>query len=383
MSLTVIGDHDDRTVQQLERCVRAEDGAAGVLCADGHVGYSQPVGGAVAYREHISVSGVGYDIGCGNKAVRTDLRHDDIAADLPRIMDAIVDRISFGVGRRNDEPVGHPVLDAIRRADSEPQRDLLDLAAAQLGTVGAGNHYVDLFADEEGVVWVGVHFGSRGFGHKTATTYLALAGEAKGGMDAPPSLLSTGSALGQEYIGAMQLAGEYAYAGRDVVCARVLEILGARETFSVHNHHNFAWRETHDGDEWWVVRKGCTPAFPGQQGFVGSTMGETSVILEGADTPAARAAFFSTVHGAGRRMSRTQAKGKKGRPGLIDYDRVRADLHARGIELRGGAADEAPDAYKRLDEVLAEHGDSIRVLHRLTPIGVAMAGPDIVDPYRD
>jgi tRNA-splicing ligase RtcB len=112
-------------------------------------------------------------------------------------------------------------------------------------------------------------------------------------------------------------------------------------------------------------------------------MGETSVILEGADTPAARAAFFSTVHGAGRRMSRTQAKGKKGRPGLIDYDRVRADLRARGIELRGGAADEAPDAYKRLDAVLAEHGDSIRVLHRLTPIGVAMAGPDIADPYRD
>jgi tRNA-splicing ligase RtcB len=383
VSVIVIGDHEARTVEQLERCVRAEDGAAGVLCADGHVGYSQPVGGAVAYREHISVSGVGYDIGCGNKAVRTDLRRDDIAADLPRIMDAIVERISFGVGRRNDEPVDHPVLDAIRLADSPRQRPLLDLAAKQLGTVGAGNHYVDLFADEEGVVWVGVHFGSRGFGHKTATTYLALAGERRGGMDAPPSLLRVDSALGQEYIAAMRLAGDYAYAGRDVVVARVLEILGAAETSSVHNHHNFCWLETHDGEQWWVVRKGCTPAFPGQQGFVGSTMGEASVILEGADTPAARAAFFSTVHGAGRRLSRAQAKGKKGRPGLIDYDAVRADLRARGIELRGGAADEAPDAYKRLDAVLAEHGDSIRVLHRLSPLGVAMAGPDIVDPYKD
>jgi tRNA-splicing ligase RtcB (3'-phosphate/5'-hydroxy nucleic acid ligase) len=89
------------------------------------------------------------------------------------------------------------------------------------------------------------------------------------------------------------------------------------------------------------------------------------------------------VHGAGRRLSRTQARGKKGRPGLIDYDRVRADLRARGIELRGGAADEAPDAYKRLDQVLAEHGDSIRVLHRLRPMGVAMAGPDVFDPYKD
>jgi len=383
MSVTVIGDHEARTVEQLERCVQAEAGAAGVLCADGHVGYSQPVGGAVAYRSHISVSGVGYDIGCGNKAVRTDLRHDDIAADLPRIMDTIVERISFGVGRHNEEPVDHPVLDAIRGADVGPQRALLDLAASQLGTVGGGNHYVDLFADENGLVWIGVHFGSRGFGHKTATHYLALAGERGGGMDAPPALLRLDSDAGQEYIAAMNLACDYAYAGRDVVVDRVLDILGATATHAVHNNHNFAAKETHAGEDWWVVRKGCTPAFPGQQGFVGSTMGETSVILEGDDTEAARAAFYSTVHGAGRRLSRTQARGKKGRPGLIDYDQVRADLRARGIELRGGAADEAPDAYKRLDEVLAEHGDSIRVLHCLTPIGVAMAGPDIYDPYKD
>jgi tRNA-splicing ligase RtcB (3'-phosphate/5'-hydroxy nucleic acid ligase) len=383
MPVTVIGDHEERTIQQLERCVQAEDGAVGVLCADGHVGYSQPVGGAVAYRDHISVSGVGYDIGCGNKAVRTDLRHEDVGSNLPRIMDAIVKRISFGIGRHNDEPVDHPVLDAIRTADAAPQRALAELAAGQLGTVGAGNHYVDLFADEEGLVWVGVHFGSRGFGHRTASTYLALAGEAKGGMDAAPSLLAVDSELGQEYIAAMKLAGEYAHAGRDAVVARVLDILGAAETFSVHNHHNFAWREAHGGEDWWVVRKGCTPAFPGQQGFVGSTMGEQSVILEGADTPQARASFFSTVHGAGRRMSRTQAKGRKGRPGLIDFRRVQADLRERGIELRGGAADEAPDAYKRLDQVLADHGDSIRVLHRLTPIGVAMAGADTFDPYKD
>jgi tRNA-splicing ligase RtcB (3'-phosphate/5'-hydroxy nucleic acid ligase) len=421
MSLTVIGDHEDRTIQQLERCVRAEDGAAGVLCADGHVGYSQPVGGAVAYRDHISVSGVGYDIGCGNKAVRTDLMHSDIAGDLPRIMDAIVERISFGVGRHNDEPVDHPVLDAIRTADVSAQRQLHDLAAKQLGTVGAGNHYVDLFADEEGAVWIGVHFGSRGFGHKTATMYLELAGERGGGMDAPPALLRIDSEAGQEYIAAMNLACDYAYAGRDVVVDRVLEILGASATHSVHNNHNFAAKETHDGEDYWVVRKGCTPAFPGQQGFVGSTMGETSVILEGADTPEARAAFFSTVHGAGRRLSRTQAAGKMGvvyecsvrdcdffaprsrknercpehpdarmlkrrrrvKPGLIDFAQVQADLRERGIELRGGAADEAPDAYKRLDEVLADHGDTIRVLHRLTPIGVAMAGADTFDPYKD
>ena len=273
MNITVIGDHDERTVRQLERCVVAEEGAAGVLCADGHVGYSQPVGGAVAYRRHISVSGVGYDIGCGNKAVRTGLRHDDVAADLPRVMDEIVARISFGVGRDNGEPADHAVLDAIRDADAAPQRRAATLAADQLGTVGAGNHYVDLFTDEEAFVWVGVHFGSRGFGHKTATRYLELAGSNGDGIDAAPSLLPIDSELGQEYIAAMELAGAYAYAGRDVVVDRVLEILGTSATFSVHNHHNFAWHEMHAGEHWWVVRKGCTPAFPGQQGFVGATHG--------------------------------------------------------------------------------------------------------------
>jgi tRNA-splicing ligase RtcB len=173
--VAVRGDVDARAVEQLRRCAAAGDAVAGVLCADGHVGYSQPIGGAVAYPEHISPSGVGYDIACGNKAVRTDLLVADVEADLPRLMDTIFARISFGVGRKNDEPVDHPVLDAIREADFAPQRRLHGLAAEQLGTVGAGNHYVDLFAGDDGHVWIGVHFGSRGFGHRTASGFLALA----------------------------------------------------------------------------------------------------------------------------------------------------------------------------------------------------------------
>jgi RNA-splicing ligase RtcB len=158
---------------------------------------------------------------CGNKAARTNVRGDDIRGDLAGIMDSIFSRISFGVGRKNDEPVDHEVLDKIRRADFAPQRQLYDLAAKQLGTVGAGNHYVDLFADEDGRVWVGVHFGSRGFGHKTASGFLALAqglafdGRApEGEMDSPPVLLRTASDLGESYVAAMSLAGEYAYAAR-------------------------------------------------------------------------------------------------------------------------------------------------------------------------
>src|SRR4051795_11261175 len=138
MAVTVIGDHEPRTVEQLERCVAAEEGAQGVLCADGHFGYSQPVGGAVAYRDHISPAGVGYDIGCGNKAVLTDLTYDELREDMPRVMDEIADRISFGVGVGAGERADHGVLDEIREAPIRFQREMLDLAADQLGTVGGG-----------------------------------------------------------------------------------------------------------------------------------------------------------------------------------------------------------------------------------------------------
>jgi len=440
--ITVRGDVDDRAIDQLRRCAQAGDAVAGVLCADGHVGYSQPIGGAVAYPDHISPSGVGYDIACGNKAVRTDLLVEDVRGDLPRIMDTIFERISFGVGRSNAEPVDHPVLEAIHRADFAPQRRMVQMARNQLGTVGAGNHYVDLFAGDDGRVWIGVHFGSRGFGHKTASGFLALAAGRQFGervpdaeMDSPPVLLRADSELGRDYIAAMALAGEYAYAGRDVVVDKVLEILGATATYEVHNHHNFAWRERHLGVDAWVIRKGCTPAFPGQEGFVGATMGEPSVILRGTDDPAGAGLLYSTVHGAGRVMSRTKAAGRMGnraecterdcptwiswaqyrhereragiaddarfttcerhpggrmtkrrgriKTGEIDFGVVRSALVAAGIELRGGAADEAPGAYKRLDAVLAAHGETIEILHRLTPIGVAMAAADTFDPYKD
>ena len=429
--ITVYGEVEPRAVAQLERCARAGNAVRGVLCADAHVGYSQPIGGAVAYPDHISPSGVGYDIACGNKAVRTDLLTDDVRAAVPALMDGIFARISFGVGRKNDEPVDHPVLESIAHAPFAPQRTMLQMAASQLGTVGSGNHYVDLFAGDDGHVWVGVHFGSRGFGHRTASGFLALAeGKAftdhatEGEMDSAPILFRTDSELGQSYIAAMTLAGEYAYAGRDTVVDKVLEILGARATYEVHNHHNFAWRERHGGVDAWVVRKGCTPAFPGQPGFVGATMGEPSVILEGVESESSAELLYSTVHGAGRVMSRTRAAGRArprwtcanrdcdwvqgkgvpkpagGRcpecghgklvkrmvqlsPGEIDWDAARGDLATAGVELRGGGADEAPGAYKRLDAVLGYHAGSVRVLHRLTPIGVAMAGAGTADPYKD
>lgn len=385
------GEHEAKVVQQFERCLI--EGSRGVLCADAHFGYSQPVGAAVAYRNHISPSGVGYDIGCGNKAVRTPVKASDV--DVPRVMDEIKARISFGIGRKNAEPVDHPILGRILDAEFHLQRTLFVTASSQLGTVGAGNHYIDLLKDEEEMLWIGVHFGSRGFGQRTASGFMAMAQgktfndrPSGGEIETPPLLFEADTPMGQDYVAAMELAGAYAYAGRDVVVDKVLGILGTHATDEVHNHHNFAWRERHFDEDWWVVRKGCTPAFDGQRGFVGGSMGDISVILEGVDSPASREALFSTVHGAGRVMSRTQAKGKfrKGKrisKGVVDWDAVNRQIKEQGIVLRGGDADEAPEVYRSLQQVLAAHAGTIWVRHVLRPIGVAMAGYDEYDPFKD
>jgi tRNA-splicing ligase RtcB len=397
-NLTIFGAPiiDEKTVAQIRRCQSSPDDRA-ALTADAHYGYGHPIGGVVAYPDKISLSGVGFDIACGNKAAQTNIRAADI--DTEKVMDEIFKNIGFGIGRPNPRPIDHPVFDAIAKAEFKPQRRLLEMAMPQLGTVGSGNHFIDLFEDEEGWLWVGVHFGSRGFGHKTTTGFIALHNgksfgdhAPEGGMDAPPILFDAAGELGRDYLAAMRLAGEYAYAGRDTVVAKVLEILGARAVFEVHNHHNFLWEEEHFGRPYYVVRKGATPAFPGQYGFIGATMGDMSVVVRGVDSPLSRQGLYSTVHGAGRVMSRTQAAGKKrwrkGRAehlskGLVDWPSVKKDLKGKGIVLRGGGADEAPECYKKLDEVLAYHAGTIEVVHRLRPIGVAMAGSDMYDPYKD
>jgi tRNA-splicing ligase RtcB len=430
MNVKTFGPVNQRSLEQLERCMQAGDAEFGVLCADHHPGYSQPIGGGIAYEGYISPSGVGYDIGCGNKAVLTDLKRADLdtLGGVDSIMGEITSRISFGMGVPAQERTDHPVLEKIRTTDFRPQRKMIQLAESQLGTVGSGNHYVNLMEDEEGRVWVGVHFGSRGFGHKTASGFVALAQGLRfderareGEMDSPPVLFEVDSELGQQYAAAMELAGEYAYAGRDIVVAKVLEILGAEPAHEVHNHHNFAWREEHFGRTYWVIRKGCTPARPGQEGFVGGSMGDDSVILEGVAGEEAEQSLFSTVHGAGRVMSRTQAAGRSRtvrvwactmrdcehhanepgtcpvhdrplkkvrklvqlKPGVVDWPAVQERLRTQGIVLVGGGADEAPEVYKRLPDVLSAHAGSIRVKHTLRPLGVAMAGRDVVDPYKD
>ncbi len=431
--MITFGPVEANVLTQMEHCQAAEEGSLAVLCADNHLGYSMPIGGVIGYAGLISPSAVGYDIACGNCAVRTNIQAKDI--NRAQVMDAIWQILSFGVGRKNAERVEHPVLDEIASCDFPFQRGLAQMAAQQLGTIGSGNHYVDLFEDGgDGALWIGVHFGSRGFGHKTATWALEQAGATNDSMMAPPVTIPVDSELGAQYIDAMERAGRYAYAGRDWVVCRVLSLLGAQATDYIHNHHNYAWRETHGGRDLWVHRKGATPAFPNQRGFVGGTMGEYAVILKGIPSERSAEALYSTVHGAGRVLSRTQAAGKtkrtktwtcgqrecvhheqgfpvsqfnRGRDnslprcpdcggalrlwtvltpireGLINFEEVQARMREANIELRGAGADEAPACYKRLSDVLQEHAGTITVTNILMPIGVAMAGRDEFDPFKD
>lgn len=443
--MKIFGNHDERTIRQLQTCLNTSEGSEGVLCADAHLGYSMPIGGVVSYVGDISPSGVGFDIACGNMAVKTPIKATDLKeSDWKNVAREINRRVSFGVGQKNGQKItDHAVFDRIAHSPVVEQRDLLPLAQSQLGTVGSGNHYVDVLIDTDGFVWVANHFGSRGFGHKTATGFMNLGlgrawveGSGQGEMDSPPILLPLSSPLGQDYLEAMKIAGEYAYAGREWVVFEVLQILGIGNTGqlldSVHNHHNFAWMEQGR----MVVRKGATPLFPDQRGFVGGSMGGRCAIIKGLDTPLAKEALFSAPHGAGRVLSRTQAAGKikkkrvwqcsrreceyfsiltisakdfkrgghgelpicphcqqgkmrqhfveiRKSAGVVDWDWWKQQLQKSGIILVGGGADEAPQCYRKLEDVLEQHKEHVRVETWMTPKIVVMAGSDTYDPYKD
>lgn len=430
--IKIFGDIDPAAVKQLENCAQDERVVDAAIMADGHKGYSCPVGGVVSYSEAISPSGVGFDIACGNKAVKTDMKRKDINS-LKAVMRGIQKSISFGIGRNNANPIDHELFDLDIWDDLEHYiPDLKSMAHKQLGTVGSGNHYVDLLVDKDENIWIANHFGSRGLGHKIATGFMNLHDGlefTQGRRDSEDAIvLDTNTDLGQFYIGAMELAGEYAYAGRNYVIDEVCKLLDVNTLWSIHNHHNFAWEENGN----WVVRKGATP-LTSEPSFIGGSMGDISVIVKRHHWSALSRdeALGSAPHGAGRVMSRTKAAGKmrkmwccsnrdcdwnvRANPGVareafggaaidkcpmcggkkfrklrtrdasdaaIDWGYERKKLDQRGIVVLGAGADESPGVYKDLMAVLGYHSN-IEILEILEPIGVVMAGSDTFDPFAD
>jgi tRNA-splicing ligase RtcB len=375
--LKIFGEPDEATILQMRNCMAVGNVVGGVLCADNHLGYSQPIGGVIAYENMVSVSGTGFDIACGHAALKTDVPFGAVKDRIPTLLADINQHISFGLGRQGSARVDDALFEddeAWKLADAEALRSL---ARRQLFSCGTSNHFLDLlyevpsdptadFDRDKQPVWIACHFGSRNLGYQSATKFLKLAG-GRDGMYVPPALLDATSEVGVRYVGAMELSGRYAYLNRDLVVNKVCSILGGTAVDRVVNHHNFSFWEEHQGRKLWVVRKGATAAFPGQRGFVGGSMGDDAVIVEGIDSELSRASFYSTVHGAGRVMSRTQAKKTFTRREMDQW------LHAKGVTLSGGGVDESPMSYRRLDEVIQSHAGTIKVNHRLRPFLVIMA----------
>jgi tRNA-splicing ligase RtcB len=384
----IYGNPELEAVEQMKEVMKY-GAVVGALMADHHLGYSVPVGGVIAFENAVCVNGVGFDIACGNKAVLVNADSSSVRQNIYRTMNEVQKHISFGIGRKNNETVYHELFEDPLWRELPLLARLKDKAISQLGTVGSGNHYVDIFLDEQDRVWIGCHFGSRGFGHTICTHFIKEAG-GKDGIHASPVILDEKSDLGEQYIKCMELAGRYAYAGRDWVCSRVARILRADILEEVHNHHNFAWKERHFDKDVWVVRKGATPAYPGQKGFVGGSMGDFSYILEGVDHEESKKCLYSTIHGAGRIMGRTEAKGKIHRKtgkvikeGCIKREDMDKWIKDFDVELRGAGVDESPFCYKRIEQVLFAHRDTVKIIHKLKPIGVCMASENEVDPYKD
>ncbi|MBU8922011.1 MAG: RtcB family protein [Bacteroidales bacterium] len=410
----ILGVHDPNTLEQLNEVNKFAMKTA--LMADGHRGYGMPIGGVGAFDNKVSPAYVGYDIGCGNNAVLLDMMGSDLDAEL--VADLITKNLVFGAGGVNNHPRApnsHPLFDD-DRWDIFPDNHrgkLHKKAREQIGTIGAGNHYVDVFIDELDRVWVGAHFGSRRFGYDICSNFLALIVGSEWGEQVKKEQVGTGlvsltDPIGRDYWTAMTLAGEYAQIGRKWVVDLVAKLLGAKVLDHVYNHHNYAWVEhlwmedTLTPMPCVVIRKGATGARPGQRGFVGGSMCDVSVILQGTPFPKSpeythemskdekedslaifsrqQQTLFSAVHGAGRVMGRMQALGKpnKAEGGWKREPKVTQDMMDRsvaeaGIVLRGGDRDESPQVYRRLSDVLAAQGDTIQVLHTLTPKVVCMA----------
>jgi tRNA-splicing ligase RtcB len=374
-------DLDPVSVQQMETACRLPVAVRGALMPDAHVGYGLPIGGVLATRDAVIPYAVGVDIACRVKLSVLDLPADMIEQDPHRLIKAIEAETRFGIG---SEFIGkrrtHPVLDDDWSV-SPVTRQNKDKAHAQLGTSGSGNHFVEFgkftiderHAIELGLAGAGVylallsHSGSRGTGASVCEYYSHLA------MRMHPELsreairlawLDLDSQEGQEYWAAMNLMGRYASANHACIHRAIAQHLGAVVLADVENHHNFAWAEEHEGEALIVHRKGATPAAEGQLGFIPGSMASPGYLVRGKGV---EASLNSAAHGAGRVMSRTQAKRQ------FHWSQIRPLLEERGVTLLSAGLDEVPMVYKNLDEVMSYQRDLVKKIARFDPKIVKMA----------
>ena len=371
-------DIDDSSHSQMREACSLPVSVRAALMPDAHVGYGLPIGGVLACENAVIPYAVGVDIACRMKLSILDIEPATLSKRSHQYIAAIEHGTRFGVGAKHERPQDHAVLDedwTVTRITREKK----DTARAQLGTSGSGNHFVEFGlltlaerSDELGLeageyVALLSHSGSRGTGAAVCSTYSAIAQKLLPRAYAHHGRLgwlSLDTEQGQEYWAAMNLMGDYAAANHDVIHRLVTKHLGARIIGGVENHHNFAWKEMHDGRELIVHRKGATPAGEGVLGVIPGSMASPAYVVRGKGVPAS---LNSASHGAGRRMSRTKAREK------YTWKAVRQDLVEKGVHVISAGADEVPYVYKDIDAVMAAQTDLVDVLARFDPKIVKMS----------
>lgn len=351
---------------------------AGALMPDAHMGYGLPIGGVLAVENAVIPYAVGVDIACRMKLSILDIEPSDLKKNPGRFEIALQRGTRFGMGSVHETPQDHQVMDQDWNV-TRTTREKKDTARKQLGTSGSGNHFVEFGSlkviqmDRQLGLEPGVytallsHSGSRGTGASVCSVYSNIARA-----QLPKSLstrfgylgwLSLDSEAGQEYWNAMNLMGDYAAANHDVIHRLVSKFLGGRIIAGVENHHNFAWKEIHNGKELVVHRKGATPAGKGVLGVIPGSMATPGFVVRGKGNAAS---LESASHGAGRRMSRTAARQK------YTWNSVRNTLSDQGIRVISAGADEAPGAYKDIHSVMAAQSDLVEIIGQFDPMIVKM-----------
>jgi tRNA-splicing ligase RtcB len=372
-------DIDQASHAQMRQACAVPVARSAALMPDAHVGYGLPIGGVLALENAVIPYAVGVDIACRMKLSILDTPPASLDTKFESYKSAIERGTRFGIGSEHETPRDHPVMDENWQI-TRITREHKDKARRQLGTSGSGNHFVefgvvtlpqrdeDLGLDAGEYVALLSHSGSRGTGSSVCDTYsnIARARLSKAYTELGRlAWLSLDSEAGQEYWAAMNLMGDYAAANHDVIHRLVTKFLGARIVTGVENHHNFAWKEVHNGRELIVHRKGATPAGKGVLGVIPGSMATPAYVVRGKGNPLS---LNSASHGAGRRMSRTQARQQ------YSFRAVQKDLEKKGVHILSAGSDEVPGVYKDIDAVMAEQQDLVEVIARFDPRIVKMSG---------
>ena len=366
-------------INQLETAMRLPVARAGALMPDAHHGYGLPIGGVLATDNAVIPYGVGVDIGCRMCMTIYDMPGDTIADRKVDLKKMLVNNTKFGRATFK-RPKDHEVLSNPLFNELDLVKGLKDKAYSQIGSSGGGNHFVEFgqtaITDPENefglkpgnYLAVLSHSGSRGFGATIANHYTKLAMQL---CELPQEArhlawLDLDTEAGQEYWLAMNLAGDYASACHHQIHERMAVGLRANPVVMVENHHNFAWKEQDaHGNEIIVHRKGATPAGPGVLGIIPGSMTAPGYIVRGKGNAAS---INSASHGAGRAMSRTQAKK------TLNAGSVAQHLHEKGVEVIGSGLDEAPMAYKDIEKVMKSQEELVDIVGTFQPKIVRMCG---------